>query len=157
MTYMRNCPALGVLFALVLPLLAKAVDRTPISVSVCELAANAASYNGKLVRASGIVESDTYYENLIDPECPTTSVSLDITNEVSDHKDVAKLQKPIYRARPLGTHALKITADVIGIFQQGSGHDPRTINVQSVTKLKIKHWDPKRPKPWMHQAGPPPD
>lgn len=157
---MRNFLCYVVFSGLLVSLVATGSEPPALSVSVCELAKNALVYDGKLVQASGIVEYGYHSESLIDEQCPKTSVALGMTNEVKKHEDVAKLQDPIFKARPLGTRALKITATVTGIFRKDSAEDPRrfdprTIDIQSVANIKVEQWDPKRPKPW-RDFGPPP-
>ena len=129
----------------------------PVSTTVCELAANQATYDKKLVRVSGVVESDGMeYENLIDVQCPHVGTDLGLSEAIRKKKTVAKLQTAIYKANPIGTKSLKITATVLGIFRASNGHDPRSIAVESIENLKIEHWDSRQTKPWM-DFGPPPD
>ncbi len=120
-----------------------------INTTVCELAEAPAEYDEKLVIIRGIVESDGLeYENLLDARCPHFGIDLEFSKAAQEQKDVAKLQSAIYKARPIGTKSLKITATVTGIFQAPIERRPRSVSIESITNLKIENWDIENAKPW---------
>jgi hypothetical protein len=116
------------------------VDTTdPLNVTICELSATPAKFDGRRVNFAANVDSDGIeHTGLVDRSCPHNGVAPDIPASIRDHADIQALQHAIYSGRP-GTIDKNITASFRGVFHWHPRQIPnRVLTLESVTDLQVE-------------------
>jgi hypothetical protein len=110
----------------------------PLHVTVCELSAQAARFDGKLVELSAIVESDGLeHTTLTDDACRDTGVAPDTPAAIRDTPGAKALQQAIFSGRP-GTIDKRISVSVRGVFHWHPKRIPsRVLTLESVTNVHV--------------------
>lgn len=114
-------------------------NADPLHVTICELSASPAKFDGRRVLFTANVESDGIeHTGLTDRSCPGFGVAPDIPVAIRGHDDVKALQSAIFSGRP-GTIDKSITASFQGVFHWHPGKIPvRVLTLESVTGLHVE-------------------
>lgn len=112
-------------------------ESTATRMSLCELAENAFSYDGRLVEVSAEVRSDGIERTIIfDRHCPNSGAAL--VRKRRDGEDVAALQNALSSGRLRGTLDKRIEGTFVGYFRWHPIVGPvRTLELVSVRDVKV--------------------